>query len=105
MFIGELIGVGFCLRCGRVSFGFGFCERGSFARLDADPALCDHIGISARIDLPFACAFIGQRARHGSVEEVAVMGHNNDSARIIRDNFLQQIQSLQIQIIGRFIQD
>ena len=67
-------------------------------------ALRDHVGIAAGIFLPAPLPFPGDHAGHGAVEEVAVVADQDHGAGIVRDQFLQQVERLEVEVVGRFVQ-
>jgi len=60
--------------------------------------------ISARDHIDAARPIKAQRHGDSAVEKVAIMADDQNSALVIGDHFLQQIERFKVKIIGRLVQ-
>ena len=72
-------------------------------------ALGDHVGIPAGIGDPAAfarpCGVRRDHRGHRAVEEIAVVADQQDGSRKARDQLLQQVERLHVEIVGRLVED
>ncbi len=85
---------------GRLTNALGACRlgRGAFAAL-RDPVL---VTAGHHVDRPAAVQ--PQRQRDSAVEEIAIVADDQHGTFIIRDHFLQQVECLEIEIVGRLVE-
>ncbi len=67
-------------------------------------ALRQHVRIAAGIFGPAAAAVRGDDAGDGAVEEIAVVAGQQHRAGITPHQFLQQVERLHVEIVGRLVQ-
>jgi hypothetical protein len=67
--------------------------------------LRQHIGAAAGVLDPAAVALAGDNRRHHAVEEIAVVGDQQHRAGVIGQLLLQQVERLQIEIVGRLVEN
>ena len=67
-------------------------------------ALRHHVGVAAGIDVPAPVALRHHDGRHGAVEEIAVVRHQQHRAGIVVDHLFQQIERFEIEIVGRLVE-
>jgi len=73
-------------------------------RADTVAALRQHVGIAAGIFGPSAVALRRDHRGDRAVEEVAVVAHEEERARIGGEHLLQQIERLEVEIVGRLVE-
>ena len=67
--------------------------------------LPDPILVTAGDDVDAARPVEPERDRHRAVEEVAVVADDQDGAFIVRDDFLQEVERLEVEVVGRLVED
>ena len=67
--------------------------------------LPDPILVAAGDDVDLARSVEPERDRHRPVEEVAVVADDQDGAFVIGDDFLQEVESLEVEVVGRLVED
>ena len=82
---------------------------GALALVGRALALNHHVGIAAGIFDPASVrrfrARGGNGGGHRAIKEVAIMADENDGAGKARHDLLQQIERLDIKVVGRFVED
>ena len=68
-------------------------------------ALQEHVAIAAGVFDPLAGAFGVQGAGDDAVEEVAVVAHQEDGARVFGKHVLQEIEGFEVEVVGGFVED
>src|SRR6478735_4224207 len=61
--------------------------------------------ISARNDIDLAGAVEAEGNRHGTIQEVAVVADDQNRPLIIRDHLLKQVERLEVEVVGRLIEN
>ncbi len=72
---------------------------------DTGAALRHHVGIAASIFRPAPAAFSNEDRGRNPIEKVAIVARENDGAFIVGKHLLQQIERLEIEIVGRLVED
>src|SRR6476620_3429806 len=67
--------------------------------------LTDPVLVAAGDEVDLARSIEAERDRHRAVEEVAIVTDDQHRPVIISDDFLQQVESLEVEVVGRLVQD
>ena len=92
------------LCCGAAAGG-AFARQGRGCPDRGRAALRQHVGIAAGIFGPSPVAFGGNGRGHDAVEEIAVVADQKHGALVVGQHLLQQIQRLEIEVVGRLVED
>jgi hypothetical protein len=68
------------------------------------PALPLPILVAAGDDVHLARSVEAERDGDGPIEEVAIVADDKDRALIIGDHFLEEVQRLEVEIVGRLVE-
>ena len=67
-------------------------------------SLLDEIGIISKIFITLTIADLDHPA-HEAIQEEAVMRDYNDRSRVAKEGFLENVLRLQVQMVGRLVED
>ena len=79
-------------------------DRDAGLRRHAGAALRHHIAVAAGIFDETSVAFRHHDARRHAVEEIAVVTDDQRGPRVVREQFLQQVQRFEIKVVRRLVQ-
>ena len=69
------------------------------------PALPQPVGVAADVLLHASLAFEDKRARHHVIDERAVVADQQQGARPVDQQRLEQLERLDVEIVGRLVED